>query len=297
MELNYIQAYRMRNMTHFEFHMEILALIDKEGAVKLGIAPLRANYGQAFTSWDILLKKIIKSKYTKLMKQTDHERDQKYTAIKDLINVALVHHSPEVRDAGERLKILTNTYGNINTKPYHEQSAAVYNIVQEFNGAYKNDIALIRAKDVVDQLQEANYTFKQYVDARDAENENKPKGDAVAVRKVVDDIYYDINETIAAQIKLNGLGELGPYISMHNVITDRYKKMMKQAKPHPKTPEDKEADTANKLQIRSINEEIKSELATIAEHREIVNKHLAIISEHRKHIKELRAEIESVKEK
>ena len=75
--------------------------------------------------------KIQKSAITAQIQDADRARDEIYAGMVETSNAALKHFSEEVRGAAARLKILFDTYGDVNRKSLSEQTSATYNILQE----------------------------------------------------------------------------------------------------------------------------------------------------------------------
>jgi len=295
MKLKTIALSKLRNMDSFGYHGEILELIGGQGPDFLKIREIYNQYMTNYTSLDVLLKKISSSPITKQIKETDHERDVRFSVFRNMVNDGLNHYSPEVKDAAYRLKLLLNEYKKINDCSYKTQTSMVTNLLQELNGPYKNDVALLRGKDHVDQLAELNNKVRELMEQRRNESNSKPKGDVRGVRALVDNCYKDINETIAAYMKIEKTSDYNNYVNLHNLIRDEYHKMVEMSKPRPLDPK----EAARIEEIKGRIAELETQLGAEKESLDIYRKEIADLQKsadvHKKNIAALTKQINELK--
>ena len=238
MEIKVFNTDRMRNDACFQFNTEVLALIDLRGAQTLKILTPVSKFRDLLAKLDTVIKKIIKSSITEQIKNTDKLRDDAHFNIQSTVNNGLKHFSPEVQTAAKELKILMDTYGNIRSKPYNEQSSATTNLIQDLRSdKYKNCVALLQLRAWVDQMEIQNNQVIELVKERDLEKSVKPSDDVKEVRKDLDEAYRTVVRSINGLYAAEETDIYKKLIIDINLVIDRYKKMIAQSKPRKKEGE------------------------------------------------------------
>jgi len=235
----------MRNGLHYTFHRDISVRLAEVGTAKLKVASVYPDYIQALFDLDIVLIKVRKSAYTEHLALLDSSRDRILSSFDRIISGALLHYSPEVVDAAKNISILRKSYGNIGRKPYNEQSSATDNLLADLKSdKYKNDVALTRTRDLVDELGSVNQQFKELVAVRDEERRTGMTEDTRVARARVDDAYHKICNVISANAAIDKDDDIEHFIGIHNVIVDRCKNEMARSKPRNK----KETETCEQCE-------------------------------------------------
>ena len=174
------------------------------------------------------IKKIHKSAITAEIHAADKARDSIWFGMKKANLLALNHFDPEVVEAGKRLKILFDTYGNVAHKPLNEQTSAVYNILQELQGKYSEDVKAVNIEDWVAELKARNEDFDKLMKARFDETTMKSDIKVKEARLALDDSYRGIMERLAAMALLEGEAKFEPFIRSLNTVTDKYALILNQ---------------------------------------------------------------------
>ena len=235
MEIKSISKQRLVNLSHFQFHEQNVRDIAFEGSNKLGISTQFNKYLEALLELDILIKKIMKNPLTGPLKELDHTRDQRYSGIRHIVTGYLHHYSQEVSSAANNLNILFDGYGNINGLPYRQQTAATHNLLQDLkSNKYKNDVAMCRIKDLVDDLEMLHNQYKILWDERKMLDLEKPEGDVHEARLAIDKIYDEIVAVINVNVIQSGVADYKSYISQLNYNIDKTKQELEQTKKHKK---------------------------------------------------------------
>ena len=222
MKINKIYAYDLRNDAHFQFYTEFRNLVQKEGAESLKIAPLFEAWLPLYDKEDSALKKIQKSAITAQIQEADRARDEIYAGMVETNTAALKHFSEEVRSAAARLKIVFDTYGDVNRKPLNEQTSAVYNILQELKGKYAPDTALVGISSWVSELEARNNAFADLM--RERFDETAARTDIVLkeTRIEVDNAYFAIRERLNALVVVEGLSVYENFVRTLNAVIAKY---------------------------------------------------------------------------
>ena len=222
MKISKVEMTRLRNDEHFQYHTEFKDLISKHGAKALKIEALYESYLSLYDKEDEGIKKIIKSALTAEIQDADKARDAIWSGMKSMNSAALNHFDPEVVEAGKRLKVLFDTYGNVAKKPLNEQTSAVYNILQELQGAYAADAKTVGIERWVAELKARNEVFDKLMKERF--DEAALKSDVVVreARAALDTAYRGIIERIGALALVEGEADYGQFVRALNVVTEKY---------------------------------------------------------------------------
>lgn len=222
MKISTIHLVNLRNDEHFQYHTEFKDLISKHGAEALKIGMPYEAYLQLYNKEDEGIKKINKSALTAEIQEADKARDMIWSGMISMNSAALKHFDPEVADAGKRLKIVFDTYGNIARKPLNEQTSAVYNILQELQGQYAADVAAVGIERWVAELKTRNDAFGKLMKERFDEAALKSDVVVKEARAALDTAYRGITERIAALALLEGEAGYEQFVRALNIITEKY---------------------------------------------------------------------------
>ncbi|MCL2101233.1 MAG: DUF6261 family protein [Fibromonadales bacterium] len=247
MKIGKINSNNMRNDSHFQFHTEFKDLVAKSGAEALKIGQQFQSYIPLYDRVDIALKKINKSVLTEQIQEADKARDEIWEGIINMNAAALKHFSPETREAAKRLKIVFDTYGNIARKPLNEQTSATYNILQELEGKYTGDVAVVGIQQWVAELKARNNAFGDLVKERFDESALKTDIVLRDARRELDGVYRTIVERINALVIVEGAAAYEAFIRTLNVIVKKY------------TPKKRKKDGGVEEEIEE-NEEVENEI-------------------------------------
>ena len=237
MKINVLIQSRFRNLSIFQCHRDILKFVEQENLTALKISAEVASYKIAFNRLDDILKKIVKSIHTEEIAELDKTRDRIFSGILSMINAALKHFSPEVVTAAKKIKILLNTYGNVNTKTYNDQTASIVNLMQEFKGPYKNEVAITRIKDWTDQLEATNNEFEELMETRMREQTGKDDLRVKDARLALDETFKTFSDKVNALVIVDGAQNYEELIKNINGTIKKYDTMIVQSKPRKKKTE------------------------------------------------------------
>ena len=223
MKIKIIYSHQLRNDEHFQFNTEFKDLVNKFDAAELKIGAQFNDYLALFKQEDEALKKIMKSEFTLDLQDLDKRRDRLFRGITEISKTALYHFNEEVQEAGKRLKILLDTYGKIARKPMNEATSAIYNILQELNGKYAPDVALVAdLADWVAELETCNGSFDQLMKNRYEESAMKTDLVLKECRQKVDEAYQNIVEHINALVVIEGEADYKEFIRNLNIVIEKY---------------------------------------------------------------------------
>lgn len=228
-KINTLRLNYLRNDGHYQYHTDVLNLIDEFDGVKNKLGELTDKYRSAHATEDAALKKIVKSDFTIQLQEADAARDDMWMGIVETTKTSLRHYGPTFREAARKLKIVLDTYGNITKKPMLEQTSAVYNALQELNGNYADLVNTLRLKGWVDALEEKNKLVESLMKDRIDESSAKITVAMKAARAETDAVYRAIVERISAFVVIEGAAAFEGFIAKLNLIISKYAQLTAQS--------------------------------------------------------------------
>ncbi|MDR0516976.1 MAG: DUF6261 family protein [Fibromonadaceae bacterium] len=222
MKIQSLKTHNLRNDAHFQFHTEFRNMVAKHGAATLKIKPQYDSYLPLYDREDEALKKIVKSEFTAKIHEADKARDDIYIGMVEMNTAALKHFSPQIREAATRLKIVFDTYGKVAQKPLNEETSAIYNILQELNGKYTEDVSAVGIGQWVSELEARNNAFEKLVVERFDEAAAKTDIVLKDARAQLDAVYFAMRERLNALVVVEGVADYEVFIKTLNVVIAKY---------------------------------------------------------------------------
>ena len=232
MKILTLLLFKLRNAEHFQFMTEFANLVKQFGLELMHIKKLFASFAELLRQEDKSLVILQKSEFTEKMSEVDSMRDGVFRGLVDTVNASLNHFNSDVVEAGKRLKIVLDTYGNLSKKPNDEQTSGIFNLIQDLEGKFSLDIQKIGATAWVAELKKRNNEYNELVRSRDAESSLKPEAKMKDIRVNIDRSYRDIISVIESLEKITeDATELETYqgfITALNPVIERYRNRIAQ---------------------------------------------------------------------
>jgi len=222
MKINKIDLKTLRNDAHFQFHTEFRDLVQASGAAVLKIEPQFNAYLPLYQRVDEALKKIVKSEFTAKIHEADKARDEIWAGMAETNATALKHFNPQIREAAARLKIVFDTYGNVASKPLNEETSAIYNILQELEGKYAADVALVGIQQWAAELKSRNAAFESLVKERIDETAGRSDIVLKKARVELDEAYRSIVEWVNALMLVEGVAVFEAFAKKLNAVIEKF---------------------------------------------------------------------------
>ena len=240
MKCNRFVVEKLRNEEWFQFYTEFKSLVEYYGADALNIDALFSAFVVLYADADEALEIIRKSAITMQLAESDTTRDGTLSGFNGAVKSALKHFDPLKCEAAKRVQIVIDTYGNMARKSYDDQTASIYNFLQEMNGKYAADISMLGLGDWVAQLDAENKAFDTLMQSRYAENSEKTNLRLQSIRLETDRNYRDTLDRIDAMILLNGnVPPLSTFVNELNTRTLRYENILAQRQGRAAAKKDK----------------------------------------------------------
>ncbi len=229
MKIRIIYTYNLRNDEHFQFHTEVKDLIKSQEKLIPKIQKALDAYLLCYDNENEAFKKITKSPLTKDIEAADQRRDFVFTGMVRVNRAALTHFSPDIAAAAYRLKVVFDTYGNLAAKPLHEETSAIYNLLEELQvESRKKDVEQVQLSSWLSELAKENNAFESLVRKRNDEQASKTQLRVKATRFEVDRAYALLIERINALIIVDDEVDYTDFVNKINNWIDKYNQIIAQ---------------------------------------------------------------------
>jgi hypothetical protein len=223
-----IKIHLFRNNRHFEFMTEIVGLFT---AVVISrsqkIAAQVAILVQLLAEEDIVALQVRKYDESDEIILVDIARDNSFTGMKALLKVALKHKDVNIRKAAERLKPLFDACKNLTRLSLDEETAAIYNFLQELD-ARPNEVQTIGIAALTEELRGYNQELTALMESRYSAEARRTNLKMKEVRKNMDAAYRTLISLVEADATLNGEEPYTELFAEINARVTRYANIMAQ---------------------------------------------------------------------
>ncbi|MDR1895890.1 MAG: DUF6261 family protein [Prevotellaceae bacterium] len=230
MKIIKIDLRHLRNEEHFQLMTDFKNLVEATGASVLNIEALFATFLVLYGREDIALEAIRRSELTDAITDTDTQRDTIYRGLVLMLESNLHSSNPSKKQAAHNMLVVVNHYGDFRHKSYNEETAGIYNFVQEINTRCAAEIATLDAKDWITDLDNANQTFDKLMNQRFDENAGQIHVNLRETRKEIDGVYTQTNDYIDAAIVVNGESVYAGFVNKLNERIRYFKNTLAQRK-------------------------------------------------------------------
>jgi hypothetical protein len=174
------------NEMWFSYQLDFNGLVIKYTPERLGITALYPAHVARVNEADEMLEQVSKSFYTGKMKTADAQRDDCVTGIKMAVKSALKSADDDKKDAAARLDTWLGKYGHVAKMEYDTEGAAIYNMLQDADGKYADDVKTLDLAHWFADLKRFNDAFLALRNKRRSERAEKPDKTIKQVRREVD---------------------------------------------------------------------------------------------------------------
>jgi hypothetical protein len=234
MKFKRLHLYKLRNEEWFNFFTEFKTFVEEFFPQAQHIEELFPVFLNLYSMADTAIEKITKSGFTSVIVESDEKRDDCFRGLVASVKAALFHYEADKRAAAEKIDALLNHYGNPAIKPYNEETASIYNLLQEFRGNYADAVATLSLNGWVDEMDKNNRKFEKAILDRNNENADKTDINTLDIRHKVNRCYLDIIERFEALMLINGDDAFAPFVKTLNSNIDRYNNTLKRRRGNKK---------------------------------------------------------------
>jgi len=177
-----------------------------------------------------VLKKIIKSEFTEAIQVADQKRDTIFRGMADVNKAMTNHYQADVQASAKRLQIVFDTYGNLSQRPYHQETADIYNLIQDLKGKYIGDVRKVSIEGWMNELEQKNNEFDALINKRYDEVAARTTLILREIRQQVDAAYRTITERIEALSIVEKDSIYDAFTHRLNVVIDTYNTLIAKRK-------------------------------------------------------------------
>lgn len=228
MKIKYINLYLLRNGEHFQYHTDFKNLVEKYTAEKLSIKQQFEIYLKLYDHEDEVLEKIRKSAITQQITDADTTRDITFKGLTEVVVAAQKHFNTEVRECARKVQIVIDAYKDIVKLPYNEETAKIYNLVQDLQTVYATEIATMKIEDWVKELETNNKQFDALMNQRYEEQFAQTPTNAREIRSQIDLYYRTLVDIINTFSIVTPQQEYNDFIQELNVRIEYYNNTLAQ---------------------------------------------------------------------
>jgi len=221
---------RLKNEQHAQFHESVHTLFQRVTPETLGIVAIYALYLQAFKNELESLSLIVKSELTVQISEQDRVRDGIFRGFSDTVKGFRNHFDPDMREPANRLWNVLLHYGNISKKSLDAQTAAINDMLREFQrDELKTAIEILQLQQWCDKIDEENQKFHQLMMQRYSESVGKTTYRMKTARVETDKYYRAItNELDIQELTGRKTAEFNETLIELNAIVKRFKNILAQ---------------------------------------------------------------------
>jgi hypothetical protein len=212
-----IRLEHLRNEAHYQFLLLVEKLFAAHPEASAIVAPQLMELNPLVVLEGQLVDAVKASEYTAEIAEADRRVDRDIAGINAAVESALHHFDPVMAEAARRLEIRLKSFrGEIEKKPYEEESAAVKILLADLNGAYATQVSTLNLDAWVMELAAAQEDFERLFLLRNIEWAEKPQEKLRNLQRQINTLYRSIVERIDASVVLNGEQPLGAFVSELN---------------------------------------------------------------------------------
>ncbi|MDR0544047.1 MAG: DUF6261 family protein [Odoribacteraceae bacterium] len=236
----------LSNEVFANFFRNIIASIDKFGAVAIGVKEASDELKDAFEKVEDAINVVRKSIFTDRLDAQDNYRDKMSRGLGTIVRA--IREEPETPNADDAraLGILFEHYWDIPKRSYDAETVAIADLFRELDRPENvARLALFGLTALAERFRAANAKFgalmrQRYEQTSERPNINMRKARA-GVKKKYDLLLYRLEALVA----LNGLDsaeELAGFVREHNIIATRYKHILAQEQGRRRAAREKNKD-------------------------------------------------------
>ena len=235
---------KLTNADHFNFMEEFkisLSNVDISDNVKLSAAV--SQFNDSFIEEDNYFMLSRANQFTDIINQVDSERDNAYSAIRNIVNAWVnCFIMPDEQAAAQKVKNIIDIYNLDINKRSSTQTAQLTNLTSDLQvETMTSSITLLKLNELLDFLSDKNEEFKALILQRNAINAQKQSGALRNARNNVDSKYDIVTQIIEAySVVLENPEGYDNFINAWNVNVERYRRILNKSSYNSSADTDEE---------------------------------------------------------
>jgi hypothetical protein len=209
----------LRGEAHYQFLNLFNLLLIEFSAVKNLVSVFYDEFVDLLAQEKRIVDAQKSSDYTQQIADADHRDDRLITGIREIVSAFMHHFNPAVVAAAQSLWLRLKTFGEIQTKSYEEEAAAINILIDDLRSAeYASKVELLGLTSWVNELAEAVADFEELLKRRYIEQSDKPKQRLRNIRKQIETVYRNMITHINSAATLDTTGMYTEFISRLNTL-------------------------------------------------------------------------------
>lgn len=221
----------LRNSEFLGFHKNALAIVMQNDPATLNVEAATTAYSGKIAELEGLYKQDAFNPITAELEEADHQRDEVFSGIVNLLAGNANHFMPDMKEAAQLLQRDLEKYGaNFVRESYVSETTDLENIIADWRSKPELSAAVTKLGILswITELERVNQLFNTKYIARTAsyaaETDETTKGKRVEVTAAYDELCKYLN----SYAFLNDTPEYRTTISEINALIDQYSVMLKQ---------------------------------------------------------------------
>ena len=245
MKIKSIHLKELRNEEHAEFMNVFKGKLSASAATWVVLIPLITEFDVRYNKETQALELIRKSAKTKAIDDADQHRDTTFRGMSYYNLASCNHFTLAKREAGERMQVVFDHYGNLAQSSLDAETASIRNLLEELNTNYASDMTLTGLTEWAVQLEQDNNAVAALMENRNLEAAGKTPYRMKQVRVEVDEAYKAITGMINSMMFGTGPTVYDAFVTELNLHIDRYALKIAQRKGHADSGENTEEGEVN----------------------------------------------------
>ena len=210
---------------HFQFMSDVDSILAKyqpqtTTRASVGVFGLYSRFKELLKQEDAIVASLRKNIHTRSVTEYDNIRDKVFLGMKSFFKAYTYNISIEKEEAAHRIMTIIENYKDPRKSPYNEETAIIYNMIQDLKNKCEDDMNLIgnAAMEWFNEMKTANKDFeKAMVDRYDDKMETADM-EISKIRAEINEVYSQMTTLINI---VNSLEENNTYINMAKKINER----------------------------------------------------------------------------
>lgn len=226
-----IRMGNLRNSEFLAFHKDLLTIVTQNNPETLNVSDPTATYAAKIAELETLYKTDSFNPITDEIVELDHQRDEVFNGILNLLAGHARHFSAEMREPALLLQRDLEKYGpGFVRGNYNAETTDLQNIIADWRNKPELQTAAntLGLTDWIAELERVNQLFNSRFIARTGSYAKKPDETATAKRTEVSMAYDTVCNFLNSYAFLNDSVVYRTTISQINALTDQYSTILKQ---------------------------------------------------------------------
>jgi hypothetical protein len=219
-----VQFKNLPNAAHYNFVDNVYAVISSASKkVRDALGDNAPTFEKLFREELANMFWVRKSSLTPEIADANRDMDAALTVLRTMVRSMASYTEARISSAAVRVYTMLMSYGNVNAKPYEEQSGDIRTIISQVSdaNAYAGDIGVLKKEaaiigNMIKDLKNAFDNFMRLLTQRDQERLLKPKRPFISVRRDIETTYRKIAVIVNAGAVMDESSSFDDFIDRLN---------------------------------------------------------------------------------